>query len=156
MALSFANVQGCSEIWGFIERVRQYLFDHSDSSSDGLDSPSRFDNAESDREQRRQRSPSTSSPPGSLFRGNNVAGLGVTASTQSSGLLPYPTLSNLNEVETALKWSSRTPLGRERLASWVVKTDYVKRLIATMTDAEDLESLDSLHTLCVVMQGIRA
>lgn len=148
MALSFANVTGCNEVWNFIERVRQYLFDSDLTSSDEDDFPS---NRRVQSEEMARQPQTSSSPPGSaLYRSGGMS----TAGRISAGTLPEPALSNLSEVETMLKWISRTPLGRERLSTWVIHVDYAKQLIDLFHDAEDLESLESLHSLCVIVQGL--
>lgn len=156
MALSFANVYGCADIWAFIERVRQFLFDSDLTSSDEDEQPQYGRrNAQSEAESNSQGQLSSSPPGSALFRSGSGAGLGMsTAGRISAGTLPEPSLSNLHEVETMLKWISRTPLGRERLSSWVVNVDYGKKLIDIFHDAEDLESLESLHSLCVIVQGL--
>ena len=149
MALSFANVTGCNEIWSFIERVRQYLFDSDLTSSDEDDFPANARRVQSE-EMSRQPQTSSSPPGAALYRSGGMS----TAGRISAGTLPEPSLSNLSEVETMLKWISRTPLGRERLSTWVIHVDYAKQLIDLFHDAEDLESLESLHSLCVIVQGL--
>lgn len=69
--------------------------------------------------------------------------------------LPEPSLSNLEQVENAIKNMARTAAGRERTATNIVKSDFVQKLIAIHAEAEDLESIDDLHALCRVMQSIR-
>lgn len=150
MALSFANVTGCNEVWTFIERVRQYLFDSDLTSSDEDDFPANARRVQSE-EMSRQPQTSSSPPAGAaLYRSGGMS----TAGRISAGTLPEPTLSNLSEVETMLKWISRTPLGRERLSTWVIQVDYCKQLIDLFHDAEDLETLEALHLLFAIVQGL--
>lgn len=130
MALSFANVQSCAEVWQFIHRVKQYLFEGN--------VPAPFDSGSSSDE--------LTSSPQHFFNGS-----GLQLANQS-GTLPPPSFDNIHHVQDSLKWQSRTPAGRERLANWIVKSDYVSSLIQLKSDAEDLESLDTLHALCIIMQ----
>ncbi|KAJ9112184.1 hypothetical protein QFC20_002365 [Naganishia adeliensis] len=63
-------------------------------------------------------------------------------------------LSNLREQETALKLSSRSIAGREKTVEFVITNDYVRQMIKVFNDAEDMESLDDLHSLCTMMSTI--
>ena len=49
---------------------------------------------------------------------------------------------------------SRSAQGRERVVEHILTEDYIKNLIVVFEQAEDLESLEDLHTLHDVMQGI--
>ncbi|KAL8284157.1 hypothetical protein RQP46_004906 [Phenoliferia psychrophenolica] len=68
--------------------------------------------------------------------------------------LPEPSLGNIELIEGAIRTLGRTAVGRERMASTILKGDYVKKLIRIHNEAEDLESLPDLHALCRVMQTI--
>lgn len=138
MALSFANVQACAEIWHFIHRVKQYLLEgHHQHLALPLDSSGGSSSDE------------LTSSPQQFYNG---AGPGLQLANHQSGTLPPPSFDNISHVLDSLKWQTRTPSGRERLANWIVKNDYISALIALKTDAEDLESLDTLHTLCSILQ----
>ncbi|KAJ9098807.1 hypothetical protein QFC19_006284 [Naganishia cerealis] len=64
------------------------------------------------------------------------------------------TLSNLREQETNLKLSSRSIAGREKTVEFVITTDYVRQMIQVFNMAEDMESLEDLHSLCTMMSTI--
>ncbi|KAI8452612.1 component of IIS longevity pathway SMK-1-domain-containing protein [Phakopsora pachyrhizi] len=68
--------------------------------------------------------------------------------------LPEPTLRNLPEIEAMIKWSSRSGIGRERVSTYIVKKDYISKLDQIRSEAEDLESLNDLHTLCSLLHTI--
>ncbi|KAK4704487.1 protein phosphatase 4 regulatory subunit 3, partial [Phenoliferia sp. Uapishka_3] len=73
-----------------------------------------------------------------------------TMSTQ----LQEPSLGNIELIETTIRALGRTAVGRERMASTILRGQFVKKLIAIHGEAEDLESLGDLHALCRVMQTI--
>lgn len=85
------------------------------------------------------------------------------------------TCGRYREQETALKVSSRSIAGREKTVEFVitnvrgavshfrslfddslpVQQDYVRQMIRVFEIAEDMESLDDLHSLCTMMSTIR-
>ncbi|CAG8740999.1 19260_t:CDS:2, partial [Racocetra fulgida] len=67
--------------------------------------------------------------------------------------LPEPTLSNLEEIETIIKVSSRSIYEREKLAAFVTQ-GYIAKLLPLLSTCEDLEDLKDLHRLCNIMKGI--
>ncbi|CAG8604714.1 1400_t:CDS:10, partial [Dentiscutata heterogama] len=67
--------------------------------------------------------------------------------------LPEPTLSNLEEIETIIKVSSRSIYEREKLAAFVTQ-GYIAKLLPLLATCEDLEDLKDLHRLCNIMKGI--
>jgi protein phosphatase-4 regulatory subunit 3 len=160
LALSFANVQGCTQVWNFIQTVRQAMFEVgslSSGSDEGSSDPLSDDEPAATEwvPSRRRNSMSVGHAAEEPF--SSARGLGVTTTpTNTNQPLPDPTMSNLGMVESNLRWTSRTPHGREKLASWVYHTDYIRLLCGVFSDAEDLEQLDVLHSLCVILQGIRA
>lgn len=73
----------------------------------------------------------------------------------NAGRLPEPCLGIIGEVDKAIKFIGRTPIGREKICEYIVREDYIKGLIDAFAQAEDLESLGDLHALCSLMQTIR-
>ncbi|WAR60687.1 hypothetical protein PtB15_9B626 [Puccinia triticina] len=75
-------------------------------------------------------------------------------SLQQFSQLPEPSLANLSEIENLIKSSSCSSIGRERISTLILKKDYVRKLEPVRIEAEDLESLKDLHTLCMLLQSI--
>lgn len=96
MALSFASSYGCAEIWDFIEDVRKFFLHDAAGSPLVTSTPSG--------------SPTRQSQPDAFLQ------------LFAHGQLPEPTLANLPDVDKLMKWASRTPLGREKLATLAIKT----------------------------------
>ncbi|KIV80307.1 hypothetical protein PV11_07818 [Exophiala sideris] len=72
----------------------------------------------------------------------------------TSFTLNPPELSNLDEIEQNIRQASITQGGREALAKFLLKEDYVSKLIPLVEIAEDLESLSDLHRLCNIMKAL--
>ncbi|KAG0150581.1 hypothetical protein CROQUDRAFT_38189 [Cronartium quercuum f. sp. fusiforme G11] len=53
-----------------------------------------------------------------------------------------------------VKWACRSSFGRERVSSYILRRDYVKKLQQVKVEAEDLESLKDLHALCTLVHSI--
>ena len=68
--------------------------------------------------------------------------------------LPSPDLGNLDEIEGTIRGASNTQAGREALAKFLIREEYVLRLIPLVEMAEDLESLPDLHRLCNIMKAL--
>ncbi|CAG8668794.1 9859_t:CDS:2, partial [Acaulospora colombiana] len=64
--------------------------------------------------------------------------------------LPVPTLSNLQDIERQIRGVIRAGPIRERVA----ENDLIRKLIALMSDAEDLQSIEDLQAICTLMQAI--
>jgi hypothetical protein len=96
MALSFASPAGCAEIWDYIEDIRRFYL------HDGHGSPL-----------------ATSTPSGSPTRQNQPEAF---LQMFAHGQLPDPTLANLTDLDKLVKWASRTPLGREKLAALAIRS----------------------------------
>jgi hypothetical protein len=75
-------------------------------------------------------------------------------SLQQFNQLPEPALANLSEIEHLIKSSSCSSIGRERISTLILKKDYIRKLEPVRIEAEDLESLKDLHTLCMLLQSI--
>lgn len=69
--------------------------------------------------------------------------------------LPRPNMESLEVIDLTLKdAASRSPQAREKVAEWILREDYLLRLLPVFHDAEDLEQLDELHRLCSIMHTI--
>lgn len=133
-ALSFQDLEGCAEIWDFILEVQKHFRGKTD--------PNNVTNGSGS-------SGGPSSSPMS-FRGRPI-----TANTiVQAGRLPEPTLGIIGEIDKAIKFIGRTAPGREKICEYLVREDYIKALIDTFAQAEDLEALVDLHALCGLMQTI--
>jgi len=65
-----------------------------------------------------------------------------------------PDLSNLDEIEANIKNASMNQAGREALAKFLIREEYLLKLIPLVETAEDLESLPDLHRLCNIMKAM--
>ncbi|KAL2395173.1 Serine/threonine-protein phosphatase 4 regulatory subunit 3 [Exophiala dermatitidis] len=72
----------------------------------------------------------------------------------TSFTLNPPELSNLDEIEANIRQASLTQGGREALAKFLIKEEYLLKLIPLVEMAEDLESLPDLHRLCNIMKAL--
>ncbi len=68
-------------------------------------------------------------------------------------LLP-PELGNLSDIEHTIRAASSTQQGREALVKFIIREEYVHKLIPLVEMAEDLESLQDLHRLCNIMKSL--
>ena len=73
---------------------------------------------------------------------------------QSQLVLPPPDISNLEEIENAMRGVASSQQGRDALAKFVISEDYVRKLIPLVEIAEDLESIKDLHYLCNITKMI--
>ncbi|ETN46503.1 uncharacterized protein HMPREF1541_00688 [Cyphellophora europaea CBS 101466] len=71
----------------------------------------------------------------------------------TSFALSAPALNNLDEIEQTIRAASISQGGREALAKFVLREEYLSKLIPLLSDAEDLESLSDLHRLCNIMKA---
>ncbi|KAG0358923.1 Platinum sensitivity protein [Podila minutissima] len=78
----------------------------------------------------------------------NVAGMGETVT------LPDPEMSNLAEIESAIKEAQGGMNEKEKLASFIVAEKYIPKLFPVFEACEDLESIEDLHVLHGIMLGI--
>ncbi|PGH01987.1 hypothetical protein GX51_04919 [Blastomyces parvus] len=77
----------------------------------------------------------------------------LDASFSNPVTLPPPELGNLAEIEQRIRHASIGP-GRESLTKFLVREEYLLKLLPLVSDAEDLESLPDLHRLCNIMKSI--
>lgn len=68
--------------------------------------------------------------------------------------LPDPELGNLPDIEHIIRIASSTQEGREALSKFLLREDYVAKIIPLVEMSEDLESLQDLHRLCNVMKSL--
>ena len=68
--------------------------------------------------------------------------------------LPDPELGNLPDIEHVIRIASSTQGGREALSKFLLREDYVSKIIPLVEISEDLESLQDLHKLCTVMKSL--
>lgn len=167
LALSFAATAGCLEIWEFLKEIHmrwevQLAFRERDTIQETEDSQV------------------TLQSPSSSMQELPKNGLGLDLGRFSQmGLLQDPALGNLADLEKAIKMVARTALGREKLSTFVDRTvsvpclqvsigpfdqpkltslhgsqGFIQKLIPVFREAEDLESLTDLHTLCVLVHDI--
>lgn len=68
--------------------------------------------------------------------------------------LPAPELGNLPEIDHMMRAASITQAGRDALSKFVIRDEYIPKLLPLVTMAEDLESLPDLHRLCNIMKSI--
>lgn len=68
--------------------------------------------------------------------------------------LPAPELGNLADIDQTMRAASITQAGRDALSKFVIRDEYIPKLLPLVTMAEDLESLPDLHRLCNIMKSI--
>ncbi|KAK9558851.1 Platinum sensitivity protein [Aspergillus fumigatus] len=69
-------------------------------------------------------------------------------------MLPPPELGNLPDIDHIMRAASITQGGRDALSKFVIRDEYIPKLIPLVTVAEDLESLPDLHRLCNIMKSL--
>lgn len=75
-------------------------------------------------------------------------------SYQTILLPPPPELGNLSDIEQITRAASMTQTGRDALSKFVIREEYIAKLIPLVQVAEDLESLPDLHRLCNIMKTL--
>ncbi|KAJ5907062.1 uncharacterized protein N7473_003978 [Penicillium subrubescens] len=69
-------------------------------------------------------------------------------------VLPAPELGNLPDIEQIVRAASMTQAGRDALSKFIIRDEYIGKLVPLVTMAEDLESLVDLHRLCNIMKSL--
>ncbi|KAJ5794856.1 hypothetical protein N7457_001455 [Penicillium paradoxum] len=69
-------------------------------------------------------------------------------------VLPAPELGNLPEIEQIVRAASMTQGGRDALSKFIIRDEYIAKLVPLVAMAEDLESLIDLHRLCNIMKSL--
>ncbi|KAG8763581.1 Platinum sensitivity protein [Ceratobasidium sp. 423] len=124
-ALSFQDLDGCGEIWDFIQEVQRHL--------------------------RGKQDPTSSSPPStpkvSLERR-------VAQSFMQAGQIPTPDFNTIGDIDRAIKLLSKNPALKEKICETLVYQKFICSLIELFCEAERSEALQHLHALCRIMQTI--
>lgn len=68
-------------------------------------------------------------------------------------MLPPADLEHLPDIEQVVRAASVTQAGRDALSKFVLREDYINKLVPLVSIAEDLESLPDLHRLCTIMKS---
>ncbi|OGE56819.1 hypothetical protein PENARI_c002G11658 [Penicillium arizonense] len=69
-------------------------------------------------------------------------------------VLPAPELGHLPEIEQIVRAASMTQNGRDALSKYIIRDEYISKLVPLVEMAEDLESLIDLHRLCNIMKSL--
>jgi protein phosphatase-4 regulatory subunit 3 len=69
-------------------------------------------------------------------------------------VLPAPDLGHLTEIEQITRAASLTQAGRDALSKFIIRDEYISKLVPLVAVAEDLESLIDLHRLCNIMKSL--
>ncbi|KAG5517964.1 hypothetical protein PMAC_000419 [Pneumocystis sp. 'macacae'] len=131
IALSFQEVDGCDEMWNFLNDVRKTLLATSEALKP-LDLESQIDDHVDE------------------FFSDDI----IKQNPSSPVILPAPELSNLPEIDAIVLKANQTTFGKESLAKFVLNENYVQRLVSLLDVCEDLEILNDLHLLCSIMKNI--
>jgi protein phosphatase 4 regulatory subunit 3 len=148
MALSFQEAEGCAVIWSVLDvghnahyaniRIRDFV---SQVQQQLLSLPGR--------------DPISRSPELADFvLVDDGLSDDALESMTTSFTLNNPELSNLDEIENNIRAASITTPGREALAKFLLREEYLLKLIPLVELAEDLESLSDLHRLCNIMKAL--
>ncbi|PWN35791.1 DUF625-domain-containing protein, partial [Meira miltonrushii] len=145
MALSFQEADGCHEVWEFLTEVQKhFLLSARGGATEG------FDMEDSD---------------GAGMLGMSAAAAAAGMTTTEDDLImadgtPFalpdpPRMENLHLIDMTLKdAANRSPQAREKVAEWILREEFILKLIPAFQDAEELEQLDALHRLCAIMHTI--
>ncbi|GJJ07253.1 hypothetical protein Clacol_001453 [Clathrus columnatus] len=125
-ALSFQDIDGCSEVWEFIGEVQRHLQEKGEDEG----------------------APSDAGSSMHMFTAE------PTNSFVHSAKLPTPALGNMHECERVIRQVCRQPHGKERLCDYIILNDYVKQISDIHQQAEDLEDIHELHACYSCMQAI--
>ncbi|KAH7916787.1 component of IIS longevity pathway SMK-1-domain-containing protein [Hygrophoropsis aurantiaca] len=151
-ALSFQDPEGCAEVWNFIIEVQRHMNSGGEPASPLTLCDSNFVNV----------SCLKSLTPGFSLEDQTAIGSSspgadhsvTTATIIRTGHLPSPQLGFISDIERAIKALARGQTVKEKICEYIQREEYIKSLIEVMNMAEDLESLDNLHSLCSLMQTI--
>ncbi|KAG8763801.1 Platinum sensitivity protein [Ceratobasidium sp. 428] len=124
-ALSFQDLDGCGEIWDFIQEVQRHL--------------------------RGKQDPTSSSPPTTPKMSLDRR---VAQSFMHAGQIPAPDFNTIGDIDRAIKLLSKNPTLKEKICETLVYQKFVCSLIELFYEAERSEYLAHLHALCRIMQTI--
>ncbi|KAE8224253.1 hypothetical protein CF319_g2831 [Tilletia indica] len=147
MALSFQEAEGCHELWEFLTEVQKHfiLVDSRGGNDAYMLDPDADDSPTG--------TPNPNSPTHTL--GFGTGSMDDVAQAIENFNLPEPKLATIAQIELQLKEAaSKGQSVRDRVAEWLLRENYIQKLLPVFQDAEELESLDSLHLLCTIIQSI--
>lgn len=137
LALSFQELDGCNEVWDFLTEVQRHFMLNDDLLSDLFSSPS------------------------TPHRGDASGNDALYSDDASDSMyvdpfrLPSPDFSNLEYIENELQEAcSHSAAMRGKVVEWLLREDYVAKLIPRFEEAEELESLPVLHQLYRIMKAV--
>lgn len=144
MALSFQEAEGCAVIWLVARVVARSLANvlqgFRPSGAAAAPAASRYQTP-------------NSSPWHQLTLVDDGLSDDALDGITTSFALSAPALNNLDEIEQTIRAASISQGGREALSKFVLREQYLSKLIPLLSDAEDLESLSDLHRLCNIMKA---
>ncbi|CEH14661.1 Protein predicted to be involved in carbohydrate metabolism [Ceraceosorus bombacis] len=148
MALSFQEADGCQEIWDFLQEVQK----HFNLNAGSVDGPGGVEGGVRMGDEGFESPPLTPNPdssPSAL----GTAGHDPFGPNGAAFVLPDPSLGNLALIEMSIKdAAARSPHAREKIAAWMLRSNFLHKLLPIFSDAEDLEQLEALHRLCSITQ----
>ncbi|EJD01533.1 DUF625-domain-containing protein [Fomitiporia mediterranea MF3/22] len=142
-ALSFQDVEGCSEVWEFITEVQKHL------NCRGMTEIYDFEVY-----------PSLRDSDDSIILSPVISNFDHVPTTAAqivqSGHLPPPSpdAGFITEIEKAMRNMARSPKSREQICNYIQENRYIHQLLEVFEAAEKAENLDALHALCSCMQTI--
>ncbi|KAJ5089144.1 hypothetical protein N7532_007828 [Penicillium argentinense] len=141
MALSFQEAEGCAVIWDFVNTVQQQLLNLAAAGECTVEQVEYV-----------------SVDPELLLTGSDLSAkddaLSDDLESYQSVVLPAPELGNLPDIEQIVRAASMTQAGRDALSKFIIRDEYIGKLVPLVTMAEDLESLIDLHRLCNIMKSL--
>ncbi|CAG8043497.1 unnamed protein product [Penicillium salamii] len=130
MALSFQEAEGCAVIWDFVNAVQTHLL--------SLTSAGKL----------------VARPGTGSTNYLQDDALSDDLDSYQSIVLPSPDLGHLTEIEQITRAASMTQAGRDALSKFIIRDEYIAKLVPIVSLAEDLESLVDLHRLCNIMKSL--
>lgn len=122
-ALSFQDMEGCSEIWDFIVEVQRHFRGKGASLTTLLISKCRVERSHTLTHARVSpyQHPGQTDPNSSFSSGSGDSQSRLTvASIIASGRLPEPALGIISDLDTAIKAIAKTIHGRERICEYIL------------------------------------
>jgi protein phosphatase-4 regulatory subunit 3 len=63
-------------------------------------------------------------------------------------------MGNLPEIERLMHGAGVSQVGRDALSKFIIRDEYIPKLLPLVSIAEDLQSLPDLHRLCNIMKSL--
>ena len=135
IALSFQEAEGCNHIWEQIKAVQE-TYAKTDVKA-GVDLPGRLRRGAVDE-----------------YEFGNTPGDGIYQDSGRTGPseLPPAELGSLPELVRVV--ADCSPFAREKIASLVLKKDYLRQLLDLFRICEDLDDQDGLHMMYHLVRGL--